>query len=54
MLMDNGGLRPEYDKYHKSNLEVFINSLRNDQKSPIRHNVNPSDEKAEITTYLNW
>jgi hypothetical protein len=28
VLMDNGGYRPEYDKYNKSNEKIFIDSLR--------------------------
>ena len=53
ILMDNGGLRPEYDKYNKRQEVVFVNSLRNNQKSPIKYFKEPGDQ-AEITTYLNW
>ena len=35
--MDNGGQRPEYDKHHKNNEVIFLNSLRNDPKSPLKY-----------------
>jgi hypothetical protein len=53
VLMDNGGLRPEYNKYNKTNHQIFMASLRKDVKSPLKFNRDESD-KADITTYLNW
>lgn len=37
VLMDNGGLRPEYEKYNKSVEKIFQDSLRSDVKSPVRY-----------------
>ena len=54
VLMDNGGLRPEYDKYNKHVEALFKSSLRNNQKSPINEFKDPIKEAADITTYLNW
>jgi hypothetical protein len=51
--MDNGGLRPEYEKYNKKPDVIFANSLRNQPKSPLKYFKGPED-KADITTYLNW
>ena len=53
VLMDNGGLRPEYDKYNKTNHEIFMNSLRSAKKSPLKY-FREEGDKADITTYLNW
>jgi len=37
VLMDNGGLRPEYSKYNKSSSTIFVNSLRDQVKSPLKY-----------------
>jgi len=37
VLMDNGGLRPEYEKYNKSAEKIFFGSLRTGVKSPLRY-----------------
>lgn len=39
VLADNGGSRPEYDRYHKTNEQIFKASLRNNIKSPIKYQV---------------
>jgi hypothetical protein len=54
--MDNGGSRPEYDRYHRTNEAIFLGSLRNERKSPIRdqRNRSPQEQACDITTYLNW
>jgi len=52
--MDNGGLRPEYNKYNKSNHVIFASSLRNDCLSPVRYFKDPYADRADITSYLNW
>lgn len=54
VLMDNGGSRPEYDKYNKSSEAVFISSLRSGKKSPLKYFRDGLKDKADITTYLNW
>ena len=54
VLMDNGGLRPEYNRHHQSSEKLFLNSLRNSQKSPIRYLRDAYDQSADITTYMNW
>lgn len=51
--MDNGGLRPEYNKYNKPNDTIFSNSLRNSPKSQTKYFKDIGD-KADITSYLNW
>ena len=51
--MDNGGLRPEYEKY-KTKHSAFYDSLRKQEKSPIKYLKDPLKDKADITTYLNW
>jgi len=53
VLRDNGGLRPEYDRYNKSNQVIFINSLRSEPKSKIKYFRDLTD-RADITTYRNW
>lgn len=53
VLQDNGGSRPEYNKYNKSSDVVFATSLRNGRKSPLKYFKNHTDI-ADITTYLNW
>lgn len=53
VLADNGGYRPEYDKYHKSNEQIFIGSLRNNVRSPLKYKPDAYD-RADITSYLNW
>ena len=53
MLENNGGSRIEY-KNRTSGDTVFYDSLRSDQRSPLRHFVDPENDKAEITSYLNW
>lgn len=45
ILMDNGGSRPEYDRYHKTNEAIFLGSLRNERKSPIRDQRNRSPQE---------
>ena len=52
--MDNGGYRPEYDKYHKSNQKIFESSLRSNKQSPVRYFRDPIYDRADITNYLNW
>jgi hypothetical protein len=52
--MDNGGLRPEYDKYNKNAEALFRSTLRSSQKSPVNSIRDPLKEQADITTYLNW
>jgi len=52
--MDNGGYRPEYDKYHKSNQKIFENSLRSSKQSPLRYFKDSIYDRADITNYLNW
>lgn len=37
VLMDNGGLRPEYEKYNKTSEKIFFGSLRTGVKSPLRY-----------------
>ena len=54
VLMDNGGLRPEYDKYNKHAEALFKSSLRSSQKSPINEFKDPIKAQADMTTYLNW
>lgn len=51
--MDNGGLRPEYNKYNKAATTIFLNSLRNQPKSQVKY-FKDVNFKADITTYLNW
>ena len=53
VLMDNGGSRPEYNKYNKAPDVVFSNSLRSGRKSPLKYFRNHNDI-ADITTYMNW
>lgn len=53
VVMDNGGLRPEYDKYNKPNEAIFISSLRNQPKEKTKYFRELSD-RADITTYRNW
>lgn len=53
VLMDNGGLRPEYNKYNKPSNTIFLNSLRNQPKSNLKYFKDVND-KADITSYLNW
>lgn len=52
--MDNGGLRPEYDRYHKNKHSAFYDSLRKNEKSPIKYLKDPLKDRADITSYLNW
>jgi hypothetical protein len=52
--MDNGGLRPEYDRYHKNQLSTFYDSLRKTEKSPVKYLKDPLKDRADITSYLNW
>lgn len=33
---------------------IFKQSLRNEIKSPVKYFNDPSSDKADITTYLNW
>jgi|APSaa5957512535_1039671.scaffolds.fasta_scaffold34577_2 hypothetical protein len=33
---------------------IFKDSLRSARKSPIKHFADPNQDKADITTYLNW
>ena len=54
VLMDNGGYRPEYAKYNKSPQKIFADSLRSDQKSPLKYFKDAVRDKADITSYLNW
>lgn len=54
VLADNGGMRPEYDKYNKSPQRIFLNSLRSDEKSPLKYFKDPARDPADITTYRNW
>ena len=54
ILMDNGGSRPEYERYNPSPNKIFYGSLRNDLKSPLRYFKDSYRDKADITTYLNW
>lgn len=51
--MDNGGLRPEYNKYNKPQSTIFVNSLRNQPKAKVKYFKDHGD-KADITSYLNW
>lgn len=53
VLMDSGGLRPEYDRYHKNSGSYFTKSLRSFERSPLKSFTDVRD-KADITTYLNW
>jgi len=52
--MDNGGLRPEYDKYNKSPQKIFTSSLRSNEKSPLKYFKDHFKDRADITSYLNW
>ncbi len=52
--MDNGGLRREYDKYNKSNHQIFAGSLRRQERSPLRYFKDPITDRADITCYMNW
>jgi hypothetical protein len=52
--MDNGGLRREYDKYNKSNHQIFAGSLRRQERSPLRYFKDPIADRADITSYMNW
>lgn len=54
ILMDNGGLRREYERYNPSPNKIFYGSLRNERKSPLKYFKDSYRDKAEITTYLNW
>ena len=54
ILQDGGGLRPEYDRLHKSPDVIFKDSLRNEVKSPLKYFKDGLKDKADITTYLNW
>lgn len=54
VLMDNGGLRPEYEKYNKTSEKIFFGSLRTGVKSPLRYFKDQYRDKADITTYMNW
>ena len=54
VLMDNGGLRREYNRYNKSPEAIFRDSLRNFNKSPVKYLKDPIKDKADITTYMNW
>ena len=54
VLQDNGGLRPEYDKYNKSSEAIFLSSLRSQKKSSVKYLKHPVQDRADITTYLNW
>lgn len=51
--MDNGGLRPEYEKHHAKPSQ-FYDSLRKHEKSPIKYLKDPLRDGADMTTYLNW
>ena len=51
--MDNGGLRPEYDKYNKKPDTIFVKSLRSQPKANLKY-FRDQNDKADITTYLNW
>ena len=53
VLKNNGGSRQEY-KSRELGDHVFYDSLRSDQRSPLRHFVDPENDRAEITSYLNW
>lgn len=53
VLMDNGGMRPEYDKHHPNNDKIFTRSLRCSPKSQVKY-FRDHNDKADITTYLNW
>jgi hypothetical protein len=53
ILMDNGGSRPEYDKYNKTPENIFQSSLRSGTRSPLKYKQEPGD-RADITSYLNW
>ena len=52
--MDNGGLRPEYDRYNKNQLATFYSGLRKNEKSPVKYLKDPLKDRADITSYLNW
>lgn len=53
VLKNNGGLRWEYS-VRTSGDNIFKDSLRSDQKSPVKYFQDPLTHKADITTYLNW
>jgi hypothetical protein len=52
--MDNGGLRPDYEKHNPSVDKIFYGSLRNGVKSPLRYFKDSYRDRADITSYLNW
>lgn len=52
VLMDNGGYRPEYAKYNRPSEQLFMSTLRNDQKSPIKYFFDPVIDSADMTQYL--
>lgn len=52
--MDNGGLRPEYDKHVTKYKSTFYDTLRKNEKSPIKYIRDPLKDRADITSYLNW
>ena len=53
ILKNNGGSRQEY-KSREMGDHVFYDSLRSGQRSPLRHQFDPENDRAEITSYLNW
>ena len=53
VLQNNGGSRIEH-KNRQNGDPLFYDSLRSNQKSPLKSYFDPVEDRAEITTYLNW
>ena len=53
VLQNNGGLRPEFKVQHLGD-RIFKSSLRNNQRSPLKHFADPGKDRADITSYMNW
>ncbi len=43
----------EYD-VRQSGDRVFKDSLRSNQRSPLRHFKDPLNDRADMTNYMNW
>lgn len=54
VLMDNGGLRSEYNRNQQKQKTVFYDTLRQSERSPLKYQKDPLHDRADITTYLNW
>ena len=53
VIQNNGGYRPDYN-IRLSGERLFLSSLRDNIKSPIRSMNNPEEDIAAFETYQNW